>query len=50
MKIVICGWAETLEVFNDVFKNSEYRAESYGLIYWSHGDGWIHIHFLLPDG
>lgn len=35
------GVAETLEVFNDVFKNSEYRAESYGLIYWSHGDGWI---------
>lgn len=27
------GVAETLEVFNDVFKNSEYRAESYGLIY-----------------
>ena len=35
------GVAETLEVFNDVFKNSEYRAESYGLIYWSHGEGWI---------
>lgn len=35
------GVAETLEVFDDVFKNDEYRAESYGLIYWSHGDGWI---------
>ncbi len=35
------GVAETLEVFDDVFKNSDYRAESYGLIYWSHGDGWI---------
>lgn len=44
------GVAETLEVFDDVFKNDEYRAESYGLIYWSHGDGWILIHFLLQDG
>lgn len=35
------GLTETLEVFDDVFKNDEYRAESYGLIYWSHGDGWI---------
>ena len=31
------GVAETLEVFDDVFKNDEYRAESYGLIYWSRG-------------
>lgn len=36
-----CGVAETQEVFNDVFGNSLYKAESYGLIYWSHGEGWI---------
>jgi len=35
------GLAETQEVFDDVFKNDAYKAESYGLIYWSHGDGWI---------
>lgn len=35
------GVAETQEVFNDVFSNKNYRAESYGLVYWSHGDGWI---------
>lgn len=35
------GVAETLEVFEDVFKSDEYKAKSYGLIYWSHGDGWI---------
>lgn len=35
------GVSETQEVFADAFSNSKYRAESYGLIYWSHGDGWI---------
>ncbi len=35
------GEAETSEVFQDVFSNDAYRAASYGLIYWSHGDGWI---------
>ncbi len=35
------GTAETLEVFNDVFTNAAYRADSYGLVYWSHCDGWI---------
>ncbi len=36
-----CGVDETIEVFEDVFGNSEYEADSYGLVYWSHGDGWI---------
>lgn len=35
------GIAETLEVFGDVFANEQYKSETYGLIYWSHGDGWI---------
>ena len=35
------GVEETQEVFNDVFGNPAYQADSYGLIYWSHGDGWI---------
>lgn len=35
------GLAETAEVLNDAFSNDAYKAESYGLIYWSHGDGWI---------
>ena len=35
------GVAETQEVFNDVFGNSAYQADSYGLIYWSHCDGWM---------
>lgn len=35
------GITETLEVFDDVFTNDQYTAESYGLIYWSHCDGWI---------
>lgn len=35
------GKTETLEVFNDVFNNPDYQAESYGLVYWSHADGWI---------
>ena len=35
------GLDETLEVFNDVFNNPLYEAESYGLVYWSHAEGWI---------
>lgn len=35
------GLDETLEVFQDVFNNSAYEAASYGLVYWSHCDGWI---------
>lgn len=35
------GVAETREVFDAVFANPSFLAESYGLIYWSHGDGWI---------
>ena len=35
------GVEETKEVFKDVFNRPEYRAGSYGLVYWSHGDGWI---------
>lgn len=35
------GVEETKEVFGDVFSNEAYKAKSYGLVYWSHGDGWI---------
>ena len=35
------GVEETQEVFQDVFENPAYQAESYALIYWSHCDGWI---------
>ena len=35
------GVEETQEVFNDVFGNPAYQADSYGLVYWSHGEGWI---------
>lgn len=35
------GVDETLEVFDAVFANPDFLAESYGLIYWSHADGWI---------
>ena len=35
------GVEETREVFDDVFGNPDYQAASYGLIYWSHCDGWI---------
>lgn len=35
------GVEETKEVFASVFSNSKYQAESYGLVYWSHGDGWL---------
>ena len=34
------GTEETREVFRDVFSNPAFTAESYGLIYWSHADGW----------
>ena len=44
-----CGVAETQEVFNDVFGNSLYKAESYGLIYWSHGEGWIPTPLYNPQ-
>ena len=33
------GVAETKEVFDYVF--SSYPADSYGLVYWSHGEGWV---------
>lgn len=35
------GTEETREVFNDVFSNPSFAAESYGLVYWSHADGWV---------
>ena len=35
------GVSETQEVFAKVFSNSQYQADSYGLVYWSHGDGWL---------
>ena len=35
------GVSETQEVFAKVFSNSKYQADSYGLVYWSHGDGWL---------
>lgn len=35
------GVTEMQEVFDDVFQNEVYQAESYGFVYWSHGDGWI---------
>ena len=35
------GITETQEVFDDVFKSTRYLAGSYGLVYWSHGEGWI---------
>ena len=42
MKIVILWvWLRLWKSLMMSLKNSEYRAESYGLIYWSHGDGWI---------
>lgn len=34
------GVEETREVFEDVFSNPDFSANSYGLIYWSHGEGW----------
>lgn len=34
------GVSETKQVFNDVFGSSAYQAGRYGLVYWSHGDGW----------
>ena len=44
------GVAETQEVFADVFSNSKYQAESYGLVYWSHGDGWLPYPCRYPLG
>lgn len=35
------GTAETIEVFNEVFSSNKFPAESFGLVYWSHGDGWV---------
>ncbi len=35
------GVTEMREVFNDVFANPAFLAESYGLVFWSHADGWI---------
>lgn len=35
------GVAEMQEVFDDVFQNEAYQAESYGFVYWSHCDGWM---------
>ncbi|WP_300910732.1 clostripain-related cysteine peptidase [uncultured Bacteroides sp.] len=35
------GVSETKEVFAEVFQNPQYRADSYGLVYWSHGEGWL---------
>ena len=35
------GVEEMCEVFHDVFSNPAFQAESYGLIYWSHADGWV---------
>lgn len=35
------GTAETIEIFNEVFSSGKFPAESYGLVYWSHGDGWV---------
>lgn len=35
------GVDETREVFSDAFTHPDYEAESYALVYWSHGDGWI---------
>ena len=35
------GVDETREVFDAVFTNPDFQAEGYGLIYWSHADGWI---------
>ncbi len=36
-----CGVRETQQVFEDAFHHADYEAGSYGLVYWSHGDGWI---------
>lgn len=35
------GVAEMQEVFGDVFANPAFQADSYGFVYWSHGEGWI---------
>lgn len=35
------GVEEMRQVFDDVFQSSRYKAESYGLVFWSHAEGWI---------
>ncbi|MDR0976988.1 MAG: peptidase C11 [Prevotellaceae bacterium] len=35
------GVDETAEVFSDVFRSPAYQAHHYGLIYCSHGEGWM---------
>lgn len=35
------GKEETKEVFDMVFNNPTYATGSFGLVYWSHGNGWI---------
>lgn len=35
------GVEEMRQVFDDVFQSSRYKAESYGFVFWSHGEGWI---------
>lgn len=34
----------SLDVMKDVFRTafSNYPAKSYGIVFWSHGDGWLH--------
>lgn len=35
------GVDEMKEVFADVFNNPTYQAHNYGLVFWSHAEGWI---------
>ncbi len=35
------GVDEMKEVFADVFGNKDYQAHNYGLVFWSHAEGWI---------
>jgi hypothetical protein len=35
------GIDETKEVLADAFDPAKYPAKNYGLVYWSHGDGWF---------
>ncbi|MDR0961193.1 MAG: peptidase C11 [Mediterranea sp.] len=39
------GVNETKEVLSDAFNAPQYQADSYGLVYWSHGEGWA----IAPD-
>ena len=38
----------SLDVMKDVFRTafSNYPAKSYGIVFWSHGDGWLHYQNL----